>query len=137
MSKKYITKQLITSRTIAYQLAGYGILLILIVADEVLDLPHAILGASPTPINWPEMIVEGMCVALLCAFTVFLSLRFLNRMKFLEGLVQICSQCKRIRDGNEWRPLESYVSDHSEALFAQGQCPDCIEKELFRELRNQ
>lgn len=88
MPTKYITKQLITSRTIAYQLLGYGILLILIICDEIFDLPHALSGVPPTPINWSEAIIEGMYVAVLCAFTVSAVIRSGNRFerKLRSGL---------------------------------------------------
>lgn len=36
--------------------------------------------------------------------------------------------CKRIRNGqNYWEQLETYLSDHSEALFSHGICPSCYQ----------
>jgi len=36
--------------------------------------------------------------------------------------------CKRIRnDHNYWEQLETYLSDHSEALFSHGICPSCYQ----------
>jgi len=36
--------------------------------------------------------------------------------------------CKRIRnDQNYWEQLETYLSDHSEALFSHGICPSCYQ----------
>jgi sigma-B regulation protein RsbU (phosphoserine phosphatase) len=50
----------------------------------------------------------------------------LTRVKQLSGLLPICSYCKRIRsDGNYWQQVESYVSQHSDAQFSHGICPDC------------
>jgi hypothetical protein len=51
-------------------------------------------------------------------------------VKQLSGLLPICSYCKRIRrdDGDYWQQLESYLSDHSEAEFSHGVCPDCYER---------
>lgn len=44
----------------------------------------------------------------------------------LEGLLPICSYCKRIRDeSNDWSSVEQYVSDHSAASFTHSICPDC------------
>ncbi|MDD2853739.1 MAG: response regulator [Desulfuromonadaceae bacterium] len=54
----------------------------------------------------------------------------LNRVKRLEGIIPICMYCKKIRDDqNSWNQLEQYISDHSEAMFSHGICPDCIEKQ--------
>lgn len=50
----------------------------------------------------------------------------LDRVRLLSGLLPICAACKRIRDdeGN-WRQIESYISQHSQAKFSHGMCPDC------------
>jgi DNA-binding response OmpR family regulator len=61
----------------------------------------------------------------------------LARVKQLQGLVPICSYCKKIRnDRNYWQQLESYLSDHSEAQFSHGICPECYEKIVKAELHS-
>ncbi|HNX58011.1 MAG TPA: hypothetical protein PKK43_02860 [Spirochaetota bacterium] len=51
------------------------------------------------------------------------------RAKHLEGLLPICSYCKKIRDGeNTWHSVEVYIREHSEAVFSHGICPDCLKK---------
>jgi seryl-tRNA synthetase len=58
----------------------------------------------------------------------------LSKVKLLSGLVPICANCKKIRDDSGyWHQLESYISDHSEAEFSHGLCPDCMKK-LYPEL---
>ncbi len=53
----------------------------------------------------------------------------LARVKQLQGLLPICSYCKKIRDDrNYWNQVETYISAHSEAQFSHGICPDCFEK---------
>jgi CheY-like chemotaxis protein len=50
----------------------------------------------------------------------------LARVKQLQGLLPICSYCKKIRgDQNYWEQVESYIGKHSEAQFSHGICPDC------------
>ena len=52
----------------------------------------------------------------------------LATVKQLEGMLPICSYCKRIRsDGNSWQQLEAYISEHSHAHFSHGICPSCLE----------
>lgn len=51
----------------------------------------------------------------------------LRLVKTIRGLLPICASCKKIRDGGgEWHVLESYITDHSEAVLTHGLCPDCI-----------
>lgn len=55
----------------------------------------------------------------------------LARVRQLEGILPICSYCKKIRDDKEnWRQMEEYISEHSEANFSHGLCPECYEKQL-------
>jgi hypothetical protein len=52
-------------------------------------------------------------------------------VKQLEGIIPICMHCKKIRDDQKsWQQLEQYISNHSEARFSHGICPDCYEKEI-------
>jgi sigma-B regulation protein RsbU (phosphoserine phosphatase) len=59
----------------------------------------------------------------------------LTRVKQLQGLLPICSYCKKIRDDqNYWQQVENYISEHSEAQFSHSICPDCYEKLVKPEL---
>jgi DNA-binding response OmpR family regulator len=58
------------------------------------------------------------------------------RVKTLQGLLPICSYCKRVRnDGDYWQQVESYISDHSDARFSHGICPDCFESVVRPQLQ--
>jgi len=58
-----------------------------------------------------------------------------TEIKQLEGLLPICSYCKKIRDDqNTWQPIEGYISTRSEATFSHGCCPSCFEKYVQPEL---
>lgn len=49
--------------------------------------------------------------------------------KRLRGLLPICAGCKSIRDDQGyWHSVEAYVSEHSEADFSHGICPDCMKR---------
>ena len=53
----------------------------------------------------------------------------LARIKQLEGVIPICSYCHKIRDDSlSWHQLETYISEHSEAVFSHGICPHCYEE---------
>jgi hypothetical protein len=50
-------------------------------------------------------------------------------VKALQGMLPICSSCKKIRDDKGyWKQIESYISEHSEAKFSHSICPACAEK---------
>ena len=55
----------------------------------------------------------------------------LSKVKQLSGLLPICSYCKRIRgDENYWERVESYITEHTDAKFTHGICPQCYDKVL-------
>jgi len=49
-----------------------------------------------------------------------------REIKTLRGFLPICSHCKKIREDNGyWTQIEAYISNHSEAEFSHGLCPEC------------
>jgi sigma-B regulation protein RsbU (phosphoserine phosphatase) len=55
----------------------------------------------------------------------------LEHIKTLEGILPICSYCRKVRDdAGYWRQLEAYIAQHSDARFSHGICPECLEKQL-------
>lgn len=55
----------------------------------------------------------------------------LAEIKTLNGMLPICSACKRIRDdGGYWNQLENYIKEHSHAELSHSICPTCA-KQLY------
>jgi len=51
----------------------------------------------------------------------------LASVKQLRGLLPMCSYCKKIRvDDKYWQQLEGYLTEHSDAEFSHGICPECF-----------
>ncbi len=68
---------------------------------------------------------------------------FVARLRVLEGLLPICSSCKKIRlegraesDQDAWVEVETYVGEHTHAQFSHGLCPECLER-LYPEFSRQ
>ena len=59
----------------------------------------------------------------------------LTQVKQLQGILPICSYCKKIRDDqNYWQRVESYISEHSKMQFSHSICPDCYETNMRPQL---
>jgi sigma-B regulation protein RsbU (phosphoserine phosphatase) len=59
------------------------------------------------------------------------TLGLIANIKRLTGLLPICSYCKRIRsDHDYWEQVESYITEHTDAVFSHGICPPCLAKVL-------
>ena len=49
--------------------------------------------------------------------------RALDEVKTLSGLLPLCASCKKIRDDKGyWNQIESYIQQHSSAVFSHGLC---------------
>jgi K+-sensing histidine kinase KdpD len=49
-----------------------------------------------------------------------------QRVETLEGLLRICSFCRKIRnEDGAWQPLERFVAERSNTRFSHGMCPTC------------
>jgi PleD family two-component response regulator len=64
----------------------------------------------------------------------------ISEIKTLQGLLPICSNCKKIREADadpkrpeSWVPFEVYMNHHTEATFTHGICPECVKK-LYPEI---
>ena len=61
----------------------------------------------------------------------------LEQVTQLQGLLPICSYCKKIRNNqNYWQQVEEYVSAHADVQFSHGVCPNCYETQLVPQMRD-
>jgi len=53
----------------------------------------------------------------------------LAHVQRLQGLLPICSYCKKVRnEANYWEQVDSYLTTHSDVELTHGICPQCLEK---------
>ena len=129
MSKSVFTRQILL-----FEGVGFALVLSLLWLNEGLDLPHELLGAPITPANWRESILESAVVVVLGAGTLWWTYRALARIRYLEGFVPICMNCKRVCVQDKWIPVEVYIIDYSEAILSHRVCPECKEKNFAKVL---
>jgi DNA-binding response OmpR family regulator len=52
----------------------------------------------------------------------------LAHVQKLQGLLPICSYCKKVRnETNYWEQVDSYLMSHSDVTLTHGICPQCME----------
>jgi DNA-binding response OmpR family regulator len=58
----------------------------------------------------------------------------LAHVQTLQGLLPICSYCKKVRnEANYWEQVDSYLASHSTLKLTHGICPQCLER-MMKEL---
>ena len=62
-------------------------------------------------------------------------LRLQSDLRTLQGLLPICSYCKRVREGQDyWQQVEAFVQAKTDARFSHSICPDCYQRHVVPEL---
>ena len=106
------------------------VFLALTFANEVLDLPHWLLGDTAT--TWGqrtgEICIELIIFTLVVILEYLISKALMERIKILEGFLPICAGCKKIRNQDQWEQIEHYISTHSLVNFSHSLCPECQRK---------
>ena len=55
----------------------------------------------------------------------------LAEVRTLQGILPICSYCRKIRDDDDnWQTMERYVSQRTDAQFSHSICPTCYATEM-------
>jgi hypothetical protein len=78
-----------------------------------------------------SLINAGIRMAVLVTFAVLIDrvTRQGREIRILHGLLPVCAFCKKIRiEDQNWRPIESYITEHSEASFTHTVCPECAKQ---------
>ncbi len=105
---------------IVKDLEGRYLELLPVVVEQVLE-QHAIAEAKRQAEEEKERLIVELQEAL-------------ANVKTLSGMLPICAKCKKIRnDDGYWMMVEHYLTEHSDAQFSHGICPDCG-RELYGDL---
>lgn len=127
---RIIGRDFFSRRLIAFELSAFLFFIALIWASELIDIPFLLLGAEATPVNWRESLFETLVILPLALAIIYCTRKVFSRMKYLEGFLPVCSNCKKICDeqGN-WQQMESYIQNRSAVRFSHGICPHCAHAE--------
>jgi len=83
---------------------------------------------SSAGINTSVRIFALVLYAYLVGRTSWQTRELKKKVTLLEGILPICASCKKIRnEQGEYEKMEKYISEHSEAEFSHGICPECAQ----------
>ncbi|MBI3852291.1 MAG: DUF4118 domain-containing protein [Verrucomicrobia bacterium] len=118
----------------------FAVLLAVLLPIGRLDIAFYIDQQTPllySVMNTCIRIVLLVFIAYLVSRTARQTRELAKEVQLLEGILPICSFCKKIRDADQqWHPIETYIAHRSEASFTHSFCPECLKRhygEVFRE----
>jgi hypothetical protein len=111
---------------------------ILIVMGNLNALVDTVLHPEIPYFDEEHLIVGGVTIAVSGGLFGLLMLYFrslsqaMNQIQKLEGILPICSNCKRIRapnsdpkDMDSWQPVEKYLKEKTASELTHSICPEC------------
>ncbi len=120
-------------------------LLLLTVRDSPRDIVSGLQAGANDYVTKPFVVAELLARVKIGLQMVELQQSLANRVsellhalvevKQLSGILPICSYCKKIRNDHDyWQRVEEYISEHTEAQFSHGICPECYTSHVRPEL---
>lgn len=119
------TRRDLSRRMLAVEAVGFLLILAIIWMDEILDLPHLLFGATPTPVRWGEGALESLLTVAVGTAVVLISYRAFRRIDYLESLIVMCAWCRRVRAGTEWLSVERFLERQHQSRTSHGICETC------------
>ena len=116
------------ARILWYECFGFGFILLLSWANQLLDLPHLLVGGDLHASRWRDTAMETMLILLIWAFVHSLTSRLVARLHYLEGMLRVCAWCRKVGQADRWVRLEDYFSEGFQIGTTHGVCPDCLKR---------
>ena len=80
------------------------------------------------PFSYSQVIIESLVMILLGCLTVFLIWRLIEKIKYLEEILVICTSCKSAQIDEEWVSIDYVITKNFEIPLTYSLCPHCSEK---------
>ncbi len=120
---------------IGLEAVGFLAIVVLLWLDEIVDLPHLVLGATPTPANYSEVVLESLLVLCFGAIVIGVSIALARRIMKLESLFTVCLVCEKVcmpggdpERQESWQETDIFVIDKTGTHLTNAICPDCRKK---------
>jgi hypothetical protein len=120
------------ARIAVWQFVCFGLMLVLVWATEVLDLPGLFYGTQRDS-DLLRQIYRPFTLTAFVILTAVITVgqTYTLHRRLLKGVLVVCSRCHRIRMQDQaWQRIEKYIVEHSAATFSHSLCPECFGKEM-------
>ena len=107
---------------------GFLMIILVLWANEVLDIPYEFFGSEPTPVNYVEAIIESVLVFLLGFYVMFISWFVFVGLDSGTNKQQICPLCKKIKTGDIWSVFPEDDKTLPIKDMEKNLCPECFDK---------
>jgi hypothetical protein len=113
----------------SWQFAAFALLLLLIWANELFDLPAWVYDQAPRE---PNIFAASLLSAFVLATAILtVGQTYAKQKELLAGMITVCLHCHKVRlDDDAWEAIERYLSTRMPVEFSHGFCPECFAEEM-------
>jgi hypothetical protein len=117
------------AKVILYQNVGFLVVIALGFLDELVRLSSLLFWNEPFAWEFRRTTL-GMLLVLAVWFLVSTSTRrILDRLRYLEQFMRVCSWCHQIDYKGSWIPFEEFLKQGFDTPTTHGICPKCLEQQ--------
>jgi len=117
------------TRIVLYQNLGFLGIMAICYLDELLKLPMLIFSEHPFAFLYRRPTVEILLVLAVWFLVSTSTRRILERIRYLEKFMRVCSWCRKINYKGEWMPLEQFMRQGFDTPTTHGICTECLHKQ--------
>jgi hypothetical protein len=125
----FINKSSQLSRIVLYQNLGFLSIMVICYLNELLKLPQLIFSNHPFAFVHQRSTLEILLVLAVWFIVSNSTRRVMERVKYLEQFMRVCSWCRQINYNNEWMPLEKFMQMGFDTPTTHGICSDCLRRQ--------
>lgn len=116
-------------RIVFYQHFGFLAIIAICFLDELLKLPSLIFSDHPFAFVFRRSTLDMLLVLAVWLLVSRSTRRVLERIRYLEGFLRVCSWCRRINYHGDWMRLEDFMQQGFDTPTTHGICPECLQRQ--------
>ena len=117
------------TRIVLYQNLGFVAIMLICYLDDLLRLPVLIFSGHPFQFVHSQTTLNMLLVLTVWFLVSNSTRRIMERVRYLEKFMRVCSWCRRINYQGEWMPLEKFMRQGFDTPTTHGICLECLERQ--------
>ena len=117
------------TKIVLYQNLGFLAIIVLCYLDELIKLPSLIFSDHPFAFVYRRTTLEILLVLAVWFVVSRSTRRIMERVRYLEKFLRVCSWCRRINYHGEWMRLEEFMQQGFDTPTTHGICQECLRQQ--------
>jgi hypothetical protein len=117
------------AKVLMYQSVGFLAIAALTWINECTNLHTLIFGNHPYISDFRESALEMLFILAVWFIVYRCTRRLFSHMRYLEGMMRVCSWCRRVGCNGHWMPLEEFFEKRLHATTSHSICEECLEEQ--------